>query len=105
MKPKRHHLLLPLAVVVAYWLLPPLIHRGYRLTTSPAEEQAQRALYHQLANAELSLTDPHEIETSQRRRIQIYHWIHARGWNIDEGDEERLFGEEWIKLFRHWRGH
>ena len=72
---------------------PSLIHFGYRVATPLSVKQAKTDRYHYLANAGNSL-----------ERMELFYWFHARGWDIDEGDEESSWLTPWKELMLHWRG-
>lgn len=83
---------------------PSLIHLAYRVITPLSDKQAQTERYHRLANAEAfdtSLSDTQRMRMRQER-LSLFYWFHARGWNIDEGDEDRSWLQPWRELIHHW---
>ena len=83
---------------------PPLIHAAYRATTPGAVIESQRVEYSRLANSELQLSGTAKA-ASQKRRYKLYMWFHARGFSIDEGDDEYpMVLRCWSDLIAYWRG-
>jgi hypothetical protein len=41
---------------------------------------------------------------SQKARHKLFLWFHARGFPIDEGDEEYSLWRPWVELLDYWRG-
>lgn len=103
-KPLRILIGLVLLTFLGFFLGPPLIHLGYRSVTGPDEKEQNSRAYFQKAADERSLTDAAKIQESQRARLRLYDWFHARGWEIDEGDEELRWNHSWAQLFRYWKG-
>ncbi len=86
---------------------PSLIHRVYRATTPLSDKQAQTERYHRLANSEAfdaSLSEAQRMKMREER-LSLFYWFHARGWNIDEDDEDRSWLQPWRELFQHWTNH
>ncbi len=86
---------------------PSLIHLVYRVATPLSTKEVQTERYHYLANAEAfdeSLSDKQRMRM-QEERLKLFYWFHSRGWNIDEGDEERSWLQPWRELIRHWTSH
>jgi hypothetical protein len=83
---------------------PALIHVAYRVTTSLSEKQAQTERYRRLENAEafdVSLSEAQRMRIREER-LRLLYWFHARGWNIDEDDEDRSWLQPWRELIHHW---
>ena len=81
-----------------------LIHLAYRVTTPTSTKQIQTERYDYLANAEAfdkSLSEEQRVRM-QNERLRLFYWFHARGWNIDEGDEDSSWLQSWYELIRHW---
>jgi hypothetical protein len=83
---------------------PSLIHFAYRVTTPLSDKQAQTERYHRLANAEAFDTSLSDTQRTSMReeRLSLFYWFHARGWNIDEDDEDRSWLQPWRELIQHW---
>ncbi len=88
-------------LITGFLLGPVLLHLGYRAATTPEEKAQKEKTYFELAHAEFSMT-AEALQKSRHERRKIYHWFHARGWDIDEGHETPPFAESWRQLFRHW---
>jgi hypothetical protein len=82
---------------------PSAIHAGYRAATPDAVVQDRRTEYQRLANGELRLTGAAK-RASETTRGKLYLWFHARGFSIDEGDEETSLWQPWRDLIDYWRG-
>lgn len=86
-----------LGVLLAFLWGPGIIHLCHRMGTSAEERQAMTAKYHQLERQ----------KESNAERMQAYHWFHARGWHIDEGDNHESYlaqrRRSWREIFSYWR--
>ena len=83
---------------------PSLIHLAYRVTTPLSDKLSQTERYHRLANSEAfdtSLSDAQRMRMREER-LSLFNWFHARGWNIDEDDENRSWLQPWRELIQHW---
>lgn len=83
---------------------PSLIHFAYRVTTPLSAKQVQTERYDYLANAEgfdKSLSDEQRMRM-QNERLGLFYWFHARGWNIDEDDEDGSWLQPLYELIPHW---
>jgi hypothetical protein len=89
-------------LIVGFFLVPTLLHLGYRLITTADEKEQKKKTYFALAQSEIHITEKEKLQKSQNERERIYYWFHSRGWAIDEGDGEPRFAESWRKLFRYW---
>ena len=82
------------------------IHLFYRLMTPEAVILSNRSNYETLANGERGLSSEAQ-EASTRRRHELYLWFHARGLNIDEGDDHeslwQSFKHPWLELMEYWK--
>lgn len=96
---------LPVAVLVLamiFFIGPSVIHAANRATTSAATIQSQRAEYRRLAVGESGLSGADKA-ASQNARYKLLLWFHARGLNIDEGDEDHPLWHPWTELLGYWR--
>ena len=91
-----------LALAIVFFIGPSIIHAAYHATTSAATIQSQRAEYHRLDEAESGLSDTDKA-INQNARHTLFLWFHARGLNIDEGDEDYPFWHPWAELLSYWR--
>lgn len=91
-----------LALAIVFFVGPSMIHAAYRATTSAAMIQSQRTEYRRLDESESGLSDPDKA-ASQNARYKLFLWFHARGLNIDEGDEDDPMWHPWTELFNYWR--
>ena len=83
---------------------PSMIHLVYRVATPLSTREAQTERYNHLANAEAfdeSLSEVQRMKM-QDERLKLSYWFHARGWNIDEGDEDRSWFQPWHELMHYW---
>lgn len=78
------------------------IHLFYWLMTPKAVIADKRLDYETLAAAESRLS-PVAQEASIKKRQALFLWFHARGLNIDEGDEERSIWHPWQELMEYWK--
>lgn len=91
-----------MAAFTVFYVGPSLVHTVYRAYTSDVAIEQKRELYHQLANAEFTLTEADkEISVEKGRRLFL--WFHARGLRIDEGHEELSTADHWNELFEYWQ--
>ena len=91
-----------LALSIAFFMGPSAIHAAYRAATSAATIQNQRAEYRRLDEAESGLSGAAKA-ASQNARYNLFLWFHARGLNIDEGDDNYPLWHPWTEFFAHWR--
>lgn len=91
-----------LALAMAFFIGPSVIHAACRATTSAATIQSQRAEYRRLDEGESGLSDPDKA-ASQNARYKLFLWFHARGLNIDEGDEDHPLWHPWTEILGYWR--
>ena len=70
--------------------------------TPEAVIAAKRLDYDELADEESSLP-PVAQEASIKKRHALFLWFHARGLNIDEGDEEHSIWHPWNELMEYWK--
>jgi hypothetical protein len=104
-KPFRIITALALAVfapAMVFFIGPSVIHAAYRATTSAATMQSQRAEYRRLDEGESGPSGADKA-TSQNVRSKLFLWFHARGLDIDEGDEDHPLWQSWTELFGYWR--
>lgn len=85
---------------------PTCIHLFYRLTTPQTVVLSNRSHYETLANGESGLSAETQ-ETSIRKRYELSLWFHARGLNIDEGDDHeslwKSIKQPWLELMEYWK--
>ena len=91
-----------LAPATVFFIGPSVIHAAYRATTSAATMQSQRAEYRRLDEGESVLSGADKA-ASQNARYKLFLWFHARGLDIDEGDEDHPLWHPWTELFGYWR--
>lgn len=91
-----------LALAMVFFIGPSVIHECYRATTSAATIQSQRAEYRRLDEGESGLSGA-DKSASQNARSKLFLWFHARGLDIDEGDEDHPLWQSWTELFGYWR--
>ncbi len=91
-------------ILLVAFMGPSLIHLGYRAVTSTSDRHTQTERYHFLANTEVSdkSLSEDQRESLRQERMRLFFWFHARGWNIDEGDEDRSWLHPWSELIQHW---
>jgi hypothetical protein len=92
-----------LALAMVFFIGPSVIHEAYRATTSAATIESRRAEYRRLDEGESVLSGADKA-ASQNARYKLFLWFHARGLNIDEGDEDYPLWHPWTELFVYWRG-
>jgi hypothetical protein len=88
-------------ILVTFFWAPPVIWKAYREDTSEKEKTEKTRRYHHLANTE-HLMDERSRLASQRERLRLFYWFHARGWPIDEGHEGSSTLGHWRDLVRYW---
>lgn len=85
---------------------PDCIHLFYRLTTPQTVVLSNRSHYETLANGESGLSAETQ-EISIRKRHELSLWFHARGLNIDEGDDHESLWQSikhpWRELMEYWK--
>jgi hypothetical protein len=102
--PLKRCVTLVVGVLLVALMGPSLIHLGYRAVTPSAVRRAQTDRYHFLANTEVSdkSLSEEQRESLRQERMRLFYWFHARGWNIDEDDEDRSWLHPWRELIQHW---
>ncbi|MBB5033823.1 hypothetical protein [Prosthecobacter vanneervenii] len=95
-----------LALLLLIFWGPHCIQLFYYFTTPPAVISSHRQEYQRLANEESDLATEARM-ASIRQRSALYLWFHARGLNIDEGDDHESQWESikrpWQELIQYWR--
>ena len=102
--PLKRCVTIAMGIVFVAFMGPSVIHFGYRAVTSTTDRHAQTERYHFLATAEVSdkSLSEDQRENLRQERMRLFFWFHARGWNIDEGDEDRSWLHPWRELLQHW---
>lgn len=92
----------PLLLLVVIFFGPHCIHLFYHLMTPDAVIATKRLDYAELA-AEEGRLSPKSQEASIKKRHALFLWFHARGLNIDEGDEAQSIWHPWNELMEYWK--
>jgi hypothetical protein len=81
---------------------PNCIHFVYWVQTPETVILSNRFDYNILEGEESRL-DPKAQEVSIKKRFALFLWFHARGLDIDEGDEARSIWHPWNELMDYWK--
>jgi hypothetical protein len=81
---------------------PNCIHLFYWVQTPETVILSNRFDYNILEGEESRL-DPKAQEVSIKKRFALFLWFHARGLDIDEGDEARSIWHPWNELMDYWK--
>lgn len=91
-----------LGLLLVIFLGPTCIHLFYLLMTPDEVIAAKRLDYDELVEKESRLS-PVAQEASIKKRYALFLWFHARGLDIDEGDEAHSLWHPWTELMEYWK--
>lgn len=96
---KRSVFVIGTAVLLVYILFPRIAGYVYTSSSDPIEIEEKRKEYKELAGLKnISIASKKSV---QKRKNEIYLWMHVRNLQIDEGHDGLTLLEEWNELFEY----